>query len=105
MKKDKICHAYNSNVYKNIFQIEPKEKNTNKMIFQMFRCGNPKNPSLTITYNSIMIIGNVYIQKNKFVIRVIYDLEGVKAYGEFQGDFLIKYSLYSNDNENLFLDS
>ena len=103
LQKDKIWRSSDSIVFKRNFEFEPKEKNTTKAAFQIFKCRDSSNPNLRVTYNSQTIIQLDYQRDNLLSYDFDYNIEGAKASGVFEGDFLIYYHLYSTTRKKYTL--
>ena len=103
LPKDKILRLNDSIASKKNLEFEPKENDTSRAAFQIFKCGSTSYPKLAITYNSQKIIQQDYQRDEVLSYDFSYDLDCVKASIEFEGDFLIYYHLYSTQRKNKYL--
>ena len=99
LKRAQFFHSNDSRIEQTLFDIEPKDNDTNMISFFIFACGNLNNPSLILKYGSTNIIdSSIYYGDNYKFFYLNYNLENIKGEGNFKGNFMIFYNLYNKPN-------
>ena len=92
LQQGKIFHANNSKIKENKFYITPIEENINMMSFQIFSC-QEELTSLNITLDKEYSF-RIYSHES-YTHLLDYNSTNVKGEGNFEGEVIIYYNLYS----------
>jgi len=94
LKRAQFFHANDSRIEQTLFDIEPKDNDTDMLSFFIFACGKELDPHLSINYSSTNIIGYTEYKSDYKFFYLNYNLENIKGKGSFKGNFMIFYNLY-----------
>jgi len=104
LKKGKIFHSNDSRIVETLFELDPKEENTDMISFQIFLCENENRiPDLTIKYNSKELISDYKFDygEDNHLFLLKYNINNIKGEGYFKGNFIIYYNLYKNQSTEM----